>query len=114
MSWKDVTIMSQRFEFVMLSLQEGANISELCRRFNISRPTGYKFLHRYKEEGSEGLHDRSKRPLHSPKITNRRIEQTILALRDEHSAWGGRKLKTTTRRYRTYGYTFSKYDYRDP
>jgi len=93
LSWKDVTIMSQRFEFVMLALQEGANFSELCRRFDISRPTGYKFLHRYLEEGFKGLHDHSKRPKHSPKATDTKIEQAILTLRDKHPAWGGRKLK---------------------
>lgn len=93
MSWKEVSIMSQRLEFVLMALQEGANISELCRRFTISRPTGYKYLHRFKEEGIEGLLDQSKRPHHSPNITDSQIEQTILALRDKHPVWGGRKLK---------------------
>ncbi len=93
MSWKASTIMSQRFEFIMLALQEGINFSELCRRFDISRKTGYKFLHRYIEEGFKGVRDRSKRPNHSPKATETKIEQAILTLRDKHSAWGGRKLK---------------------
>lgn len=93
MSWKAVTVMSQRSEFIMLALQKGINFSELCRRFNISRKTGYKFLNRYIENGYNGLKDHSKRPKHSPSITPPEIEQSILLLRDKHPAWGGRKLK---------------------
>jgi len=102
LSWKARSTMSQRFEFVMLALQEGANFSELCRRFEISRPTGYKFLHRFINESYNGLLDRSKRPKYSPKITKTEIEQVILDLRDIHPSWGGRKLK---RRLEDIGHT---------
>ena len=94
MSWKAVTIMSQRFEFVILALQESVNFSDLCRRFDISRKTGYKYLNRYLEEGFKGLFDRSKRPKHSPNATKKEIEKLILDLRENHTSWGGRKLKT--------------------
>jgi len=93
LSWRADTIMSQRSEFIMLALQEGVNFSELCRRFNISRKTGYKFLNRYIENGYNGLIDHSKRPKHSPYVTPPEIKQSILLLRDKHPAWGGRKLK---------------------
>ncbi len=83
MSWKAVTIMSQRFEFVILALQESVNFSDLCRRFAISRKTGYKYLNRYLEEGFKGLFDRSKRPKHSPNITEEKAEHAILMLRDK-------------------------------
>lgn len=102
MGWKEVTIMSQRLEFVTLSQKEGSNISNLCRRFNISRKTGYKFINRYKEEGFQGLYGRSKRPKNNPNTTSQDIEQLILDLRDKHPAWGGRKLK---RRLENMGYT---------
>jgi transposase-like protein len=42
MPWKETTAMSLRLEFVELALKEGANISQLCRDFGISRTTGYK------------------------------------------------------------------------
>lgn len=93
MGWKEFSIMSQRTEFVTLALKENICFSELCRRFGISRKTGYKFLNRYMEEGLDGLHDRSKRPRNSPNATNPEVEQLILGLRDEHPVWGGRKLK---------------------
>lgn len=93
MSWKVVTIMSQRVEFINLALQDNANISELCRRFKISRKTGYKFLNRYKNEGFNGLHDQPRRPINSPNRTDEAMEKVILKLREKHSTWGGRKLK---------------------
>ena len=50
MAWKDVSTMSQRWKFVVLASAEGANVSELCRRFGVSRKTGYKWLSRYAAE----------------------------------------------------------------
>jgi transposase InsO family protein len=93
MGWKKVTIMSQKIEFVTLALREGSNFSELCRRFGISRKTGYKFLRRYMGEGLKGLGDRSRRPRSSPNATDFEVQRLILELRDKHTAWGGRKLK---------------------
>ena len=42
MPWKVETVMSRRKELVSLALSVGANMSELCRRSQISRKTGYK------------------------------------------------------------------------
>ncbi len=62
MPWKkNSTKMDLRLEFVMLAVGESANISAFCRRFGISRTTGYKWIRRYKAEGKEGLQDSSDR-----------------------------------------------------
>jgi transposase InsO family protein len=79
-------VIEQREEFVMLARQPGANISELCRRYSISRKTGYKWLDR------EDLADRSRRPHHSPSRTAAELEAQVLAIRSAHPAWGGRKI----------------------
>ena len=55
-----------RAEFVALASQPGANRRELCQRFEISAPTGYKWLR-----------DRSRRPRHSPARTAPAIEQNV-------------------------------------
>jgi len=60
--WKECSVMDQRYEFVKLASQESSNISELSERFNISRKTAYKWLLRYRAEGTTGLRDRSRRP----------------------------------------------------
>lgn len=89
--------MSLRHEFLQLTSQPGANFSELCRRFGISRKTGYKWRQRYQERGLSGLQDRSRRPQHSPRRSQPRLEQRVLAVRDEYG-WGARKIKTCLER----------------
>ncbi|MFN7289801.1 MAG: helix-turn-helix domain-containing protein, partial [Pirellula sp.] len=41
--------MSQRREFLDLAKVSGANITLLCKRFGISRKTGYKWINRVQE-----------------------------------------------------------------
>jgi transposase InsO family protein len=91
MPWQECSIMSERQEFVTFARQEGANISARCRRFGISRKTAYKWLER--AAAAAGLTDRSRRPQTSPRTTAATIEAAVLALRDRHPAWGGRKLR---------------------
>ncbi|WP_425311297.1 IS481 family transposase [Kingella potus] len=86
MPWRTTTMPEQRHEFVTLARKDDANISELCRRFAISRKTAYKWLPR------DDMHDLSRRPHHSPKRTPLLLETQVLALRDRHPAWGGRKI----------------------
>ena len=93
MPWETATEMSQRAEFVQLATAEGAAMASLCRRFKISRKTGYKWLERYAEAGMDGLSDRSRRPRRSPTQTPAAVEEAVAQLRAEHPAWGGRKLR---------------------
>lgn len=93
MPWKVGTAMSLREKFVTQARQEGEQMSALCRGFGISRQTGYKWLKRYEEEGAAGLADQSRRPHHSPRQTEKALEEVIRAARQAHPAWGGRKLK---------------------
>jgi transposase InsO family protein len=92
MSWNPRHIMDLRVEFVELALQEGANRRELCRRFGISPKTAYKWLNRHAEQGAIALTDRSRRPARSPARTARELEERVVALREAHPAWGGRKI----------------------
>lgn len=92
MPWNEVTVMSLRKEFIMFALAEGSNISELCRRFDISRKTGYKWIQRFLAEGNHGLADRSRRPKTSPHQTAKHMEQAVVSIRKQHPAWGGRKI----------------------
>jgi transposase InsO family protein len=91
MPWREVSAMNQRSEFVRLALQEGANRRELCRRFGVSPDVGYKWLRRFKA-GDEALADRSRRPHSSPNRSTTSTEARVLAVRDDHPAWGARKI----------------------
>ena len=93
MPWKEVSAVELREEFVILASVEGSCFRALCRRYGISPTTGYKWLSRHTSEGRAGLADRSRRPLSSPRRTAQEIEERVLALREQHPAWGGRKLR---------------------
>ena len=93
MPWKEVSVMSQRLEFVQMASGQASNIRQLCRHFNISAPTAYKWLQRFKATGRpESLLDRSRRPHHSPRRTAKEVEQVVVGLRLAHPAWGARKI----------------------
>jgi transposase InsO family protein len=93
MSWKHCNAMSQRQKFIELATLPGANKSELCRRFEISRETAHKWLRRYRKDGQPGLLEQSRRPRRCPGRTAARETAAILALRAEHPSWGPRKLR---------------------
>ncbi len=90
MPWECKTVEETREEFVSLA-RDCDNLSKLCREFNISRPTGYKWLHR--AECKELLCNRSKAPLHKPKKTDSQTEEMILTLRYANPGWGGKKIR---------------------
>ena len=90
MPWKVCSRMSERLEFVELASVAGCNMVRLCRRFGISRKTGYKWLGRYRQTGEAGLAERSRRPRRSPRTTIPAVTERIVALRQAHPAWGAR------------------------
>jgi transposase InsO family protein len=84
--------MSQRSEFVAFARLPRANIAELCRRFGISRKTGYKWLARFDCDSTD-VCDRSRRPLSSPRQTPPGMQAHVLAVRHRYPFYGGRKIR---------------------
>jgi transposase InsO family protein len=93
MPWKVSEMTDMRREFVELALKDGANMTELCAGFSVSRKTGYKWLERYRADGVSGLADQSRRPKSCPSRTSAGVEELVVSLRESHPAWGGRKLR---------------------
>lgn len=91
MGWRVATVSDERRTFCELASLEGANVSELCRRFGISRQTGHLWLRR-QSAGETRFTDRSRRPHASPTRLSGEIEAAICAVRRAHPAWGARKI----------------------
>lgn len=88
MPWEETGPMKERVKFI-LEVEEGIfRFSESCQRYGVSRKTGYKWLRRWKEEGLEGLQDRSRRPHGCPHKTTPWMEDLIVELRQKHEDWG--------------------------
>lgn len=92
MAWKGVTIMDQRVRFISEYLDKYFSVAELCRQFNISRKSGYKWLGRYEKYGALGLEDQSRKPKKCPHKTEVRIVKSIKYTRHRHPTWGPKKL----------------------
>jgi len=93
MPWKEATAMDERKSFVTAWLRKEQSFSSLCRYFDISRPTGYKWIERFSAEGNAGLADQSRAPLKQPKAMPEALRGRILGLRSQHPRWGPKKLK---------------------
>ena len=92
MPWKEESVVEQRLRFLLDVRHKEATISELCRRYEISRKTGYKWLKRYEKDGRiETLKDHPRRPHHSPGRTSAQHEQAVVTVRDE-KGWGAAKI----------------------
>jgi putative transposase len=89
--------MDERLRFVA-RLLDGEKMAVLCREYDVSRKTGYKLLSRYKDQGYEGLTDRSRRPYRQGCRLPEAIEALILSLKREHPSWGAPKIREKIRR----------------
>src|SRR5512132_3185810 len=60
------------------------NVALTCRYYGISRQCYYQWYRRYQAGGVDGLRDRSKRPLVSPRATHVEVVGKILYLRQTY------------------------------
>ena len=93
MSWDVKDVITRRHEFVTLASSKAISMAALCRRFGISRKTGYKWRTRYAASGESGLRDQVRRADRRANQTPQRVEQWVRTLRGKHPTWGPRKLK---------------------
>jgi len=92
MPWKEQTAMSQKLELIACLADWEGSFAQLCEHFGICRVTGYKWRRRHAQGGEAGLQELSRRPRHCPTLTSAHVVHEVLAVRDEHPAWGGRKI----------------------
>ena len=88
MPWNETSAMDQRMHFIADYLEDFFPFSELCRRYGISRPTGYKWVQRYVDTGAAGLMAQSRRPVRCPHATSSDLVEAILG-RAAHTRRGG-------------------------
>lgn len=92
MSWRVAKVEEQRKEFVLDAHTCNKTFVALCKEYQISPKTGYKWLIRYAELGEEGLKDQSRSPHSQPGKTPERLEQKILEVKHKYRTWGPNKV----------------------
>jgi transposase InsO family protein len=98
MAWKTMDVQEQRVRFVIEATQGVRAFGVLCAAYEISRPTGYLWLQRYRESGVAGIAERSRKPHHSPRRTASELEQRVVEMRLRYPDWGARKLQVLLER----------------
>ena len=92
MPWTKVTPMDARIEFVVEACLGVESISQLCRKYGISRKTGYKWINRAEEQGLHGLRELSRAPKVCPHKTPVEMREALITLRKTYPGWGPKKL----------------------
>ena len=92
MPWKETCTMDQRMLFIVDYLSGGYTKKGLCRHYGISRPTGDKWIDRYRIHGPEGLDDLSRRPGCHPDTTAPEIVERIIETKLAHQSFGPKKV----------------------
>lgn len=98
MSWKETCAMEERMRFIVAVEEGDESFAALCRRFEVSRQSGYKWLARYREAGVEGLREHSRAPLHHPQAIAESIAERCLEVRRAHPSWGPLKVRAYLQR----------------
>jgi len=82
----------QRLQFVAACLEGDLPVAEVCRRFNISRKTGYKWLARFSPDDMSSLNDRS-RARHHQNATPQPMVELLLETKQQYPLWGPEKIR---------------------
>jgi len=92
MPWLETDPVTERKRFIVEAQGGLFSHAELCRRHDISRQKGYKWLARYEADGPDGLLDRSHRPHSCPHATPAYVLEAAFALRGTRPRWGAGKI----------------------
>jgi len=92
MPWKAKTEQEQRYELVRAIVSGREPVSQISRRWRVSRKTAYKWLGRYRQRGLLGLGNEPRRPRQVTLRTPRYLLERLRRLRRKRPTWGARKL----------------------
>src|ERR1700680_2067937 len=98
MGWMETCVVEQRKRFVDMAVRKREAFAALCRRFGVSRRTGYKWLDRYEKHGVGGLQDQPRAPQHHPQAVTQEIAERCIEVRREHPTWGPMKVRAFAER----------------
>jgi transposase InsO family protein len=90
--WKETCAMKERIQLVSLYETRQFTVTELAKRFGVSRKTVYKWVNRHSEEGIPGLNERSRAPQRCPRATPAEVVMAVIRAKRSHTTWGPGKL----------------------
>ncbi len=88
----ELGLVEQRYKAVLEVTDGATTVTEVARRYGVSRQTVHKWLVRYATGGLAGLVDKSSKPDTCPHQMPPTVEAKILEMRRAHPEWGPRTL----------------------
>jgi transposase InsO family protein len=88
----ELSVVEQRYHAVM-EVISGAPVTEVARRYGVSRQSVHNWLVKYRAGGLAALADHSHRPRFQPRQIDGDVEAVICRLRGAHPRWGPRRLR---------------------
>ena len=83
-----LSVVEQRHAAVLEVLRDGVPITEVARRYEVTRQSVHRWLRLYAAQGLPGLVDRSSRPMSCPHQMDPVVEARIVELRRANEEWG--------------------------
>ncbi|WP_392536436.1 integrase core domain-containing protein [Legionella sp. 227] len=93
MNWLNTKAEIEKLKFIGDWLKGEFSFSELCKRYGVSRKTGYKLINRYKAEGEAALKPKSHARHHHPNGTPYEKQRRLIELKYRYPKWGPDKLR---------------------
>lgn len=84
---KELSKVEQRYDAVVAVIRDGFSVTEVARKFGVSRQSLYRWMARYEDGGLEALAERSHRPRCIPHQIPAELEARVLELRRIHPHW---------------------------
>jgi transposase InsO family protein len=92
MPWKETSVMDQKVQLIGDWLSGDYDKSELCRIYEISRPTADKWIARYEQRGLPGLAELGRAPHCHPNQTPEELRALIVQTKLRRQKWGPKKV----------------------
>lgn len=93
MPFQETRVMDERRRFIDEVHRSLRSFSEICRRFGISRKTGYKWLDRFEQGGLPALENRARSPRSCPWATAPEVRDAIVSVRRSYPDYGAKKIR---------------------
>lgn len=92
MPWKMERPMDHKVKLIGDWLDENYSITDLSKKYSVSRKTIYKWIERYKDDGVGGLEEKSRASHSHPNITKLDKIDRIVDYKKLHKTWGPKKI----------------------
>ncbi len=95
MAWENYKVEQQRLNLIQAYQYGETSMTDLCKRYGISRKTGYKWYKRFLDEGEDGLGNQSKAPHNPFQIYAQEQIDIAIDLKLRKRSWGPKKILAT-------------------